>query len=60
MADGDDPGPSCPAGPPERRRVTRFLASIASVEELPAALEGGADLIDVKDPATGALGATDL
>lgn len=40
--------------------MTRFLASIASVEELPAALEGGADLIDVKDPATGALGATDL
>jgi uncharacterized protein (UPF0264 family) len=40
--------------------VTRFLASIASVEELPAALEGGADLIDVKDPTAGALGAADL
>jgi uncharacterized protein (UPF0264 family) len=40
--------------------VTRFLASIASVEELPAVLDGGADLIDVKDPATGALGAADL
>jgi uncharacterized protein (UPF0264 family) len=40
--------------------MTRFLASIASVEELPAALEGGADLIDVKDPATGALGAATL
>jgi uncharacterized protein (UPF0264 family) len=40
--------------------VTRFLASIAAVDELPAALEGGADLIDVKDPATGALGAADL
>jgi uncharacterized protein (UPF0264 family) len=40
--------------------VTRFLASIASVQELPAVLGGGADLIDVKDPATGALGAADL
>jgi (5-formylfuran-3-yl)methyl phosphate synthase len=40
--------------------VTRFLASIASVEELPAALDGGADLIDVKDPSSGALGAADL
>jgi uncharacterized protein (UPF0264 family) len=40
--------------------VTRFLASIASVEELPAVLEGGADLIDVKDPASGALGAAEL
>ncbi|MDF2763792.1 MAG: hypothetical protein K0S81_786 [Rhodospirillales bacterium] len=40
--------------------MTRFLASIASVEELPAVLEGGADLIDVKDPGTGALGAANL
>ena len=40
--------------------MTRFLASIASVEELPAVLDGGADLIDVKDPATGALGAADI
>jgi uncharacterized protein (UPF0264 family) len=39
--------------------VTRFLASIASMEELPAVLDGGADLVDVKDPATGALGAAD-
>lgn len=40
--------------------MTGFLASIASVEELAAVLEGGADLIDVKDPAAGALGAADL
>ena len=40
--------------------MTRFLASIASIEELRPVLEGGADLIDVKDPATGALGAADL
>lgn len=37
--------------------MTGFLVSIASTEELPAALLGGADLIDVKDPSTGALGA---
>ena len=40
--------------------MTRFLASIAAVDELPPVLKGGADLIDVKDPATGALGAADL
>ena len=40
--------------------MTRFLASISSIEELPAALEGGADLIDVKDPSSGALGAAPL
>ncbi len=39
--------------------MTRFLASIAAVDELPPVLKGGADLIDVKDPATGALGAAD-
>ncbi len=37
--------------------MTGFLASIASLEELTPALEGGADLIDVKNPSTGALGA---
>ena len=37
--------------------MTRFLASIAGLDELAPALAGGADLIDVKDPATGALGA---
>lgn len=40
--------------------MTRFLASIAAVHELPPVLKGGADLIDVKDPTTGALGAADL
>ena len=39
--------------------MTRFLASIAGLDELAPALAGGADLIDVKDPATGALGAVD-
>jgi (5-formylfuran-3-yl)methyl phosphate synthase len=40
--------------------LTCFLASIASVEELAAAIDGGADLIDAKDPATGVLGAADI
>ena len=40
--------------------MTRFLASIGSLSELPAALEGGADLIDVKDPSSGALGAASI
>jgi (5-formylfuran-3-yl)methyl phosphate synthase len=37
--------------------MTGFLASIAKREELDAVLEGGADIIDVKDPEAGALGA---
>ena len=40
--------------------MTQFLASIGHLGELPAVLEGGADLIDVKDPAAGALGAAPL
>ena len=40
--------------------MTQFLASIGSLDELPAVLNGGADLIDVKDPAQGALGAAPL
>ena len=34
-----------------------FLASVTSADEAVAALNSGADLIDAKDPATGALGA---
>ena len=40
--------------------MTRFLASIAAPEEVEIALSGGADLVDLKDPATGALGALSL
>ena len=40
--------------------MTRFLASISRFEELPPVLEGGADLVDVKDPTSGALGAAPL
>lgn len=40
-----------------RARRIRFLASVRSVEEARIALEGGADIIDCKDPAAGALGA---
>ena len=38
----------------------RLLVSVKSVEEAMAALAGGADLIDAKDPAAGALGAVSL
>jgi (5-formylfuran-3-yl)methyl phosphate synthase len=37
--------------------VTRLLVSVVSAEEARAALAGGADIIDVKDPSEGALGA---
>ena len=39
------------------RAATQFLASVSSLEEARAALAGGADLIDAKDPRLGALGA---
>ncbi len=38
----------------------RLLISVTSVEEAQAALQGGADIIDVKDPAEGALGAASV
>ncbi len=37
--------------------MTRLLASVCSAAEVDLALAGGADLIDLKDPARGALGA---
>ena len=39
--------------------MTRMLASVAGPDEAEAALAGGADIIDLKDPASGALGAVD-
>lgn len=36
--------------------MTRLLVSVRSVEEAQAALEGGADIIDVKEPQRGPLG----
>lgn len=36
--------------------MTKFLASVRTVEEAELACAGGADVIDVKDPARGALG----
>ena len=38
----------------------RLLVSVANAEEAAAALAGGADIIDAKDPLTGALGAVSL
>ena len=37
--------------------MTALLASVLSPEEAEAALRGGADIIDLKDPRRGALGA---
>lgn len=39
--------------------MTRLLVSVRSAEEARRAVRGGADLIDVKEPARGALGAAD-
>jgi uncharacterized protein (UPF0264 family) len=36
--------------------MTRFLASVRSAEEAAIVLEGGADLVDAKEPRAGALG----
>jgi dihydroneopterin aldolase len=40
--------------------MTRFLASIGEREEIEIALAGGADIIDLKDPSTGALAALSI
>jgi uncharacterized protein (UPF0264 family) len=39
--------------------MTGFLASVRSAEEARLALAGGADIVDVKEPASGALGRVD-
>ena len=36
---------------------TQLLISVTSIEEASFALENGADIIDLKDPSAGALGA---
>jgi (5-formylfuran-3-yl)methyl phosphate synthase len=38
-------------------RVVRLLVSVVSADEVEAALAGGADIVDVKNPAEGSLGA---
>jgi len=40
--------------------MTQLLISVTSAEEAQIALENGADFIDLKDPAKGALGALPL
>lgn len=40
--------------------MTRMLASVTDVEEAETAISAGADIIDLKDPARGALGALPL
>jgi uncharacterized protein (UPF0264 family) len=39
--------------------MTRLLVSVRNADEARAALAGGADLIDIKEPSNGALGAAD-
>src|SRR3954452_12008747 len=39
--------------------MTRMLASVTGPDEAALVLAGGADIIDLKDPARGALGAVD-
>lgn len=43
--------------PSDGRRTPRLLASVANLEEVGIACAGGADLVDLKDPRAGALGA---
>lgn len=38
----------------------KLLVSVKSVDEVEAVVEGGADIVDVKDPETGSLGLPDL
>ncbi|MFC3693944.1 (5-formylfuran-3-yl)methyl phosphate synthase [Chenggangzhangella methanolivorans] len=40
--------------------MTGFLASVATLDEMEAARAGGADIVDLKDPARGALGAWEI
>jgi FolB domain-containing protein len=40
--------------------MTLFLASVTSSQEAELAINGGADIVDLKDPAKGALGALEL
>jgi uncharacterized protein (UPF0264 family) len=42
-----------------RNPVTKLLVSVRSVSEAQAAIAGGADIIDVKEPARGSLGMAD-
>lgn len=42
-----------------RVEMTELLVSVRNAEEAHAALEGGADVVDVKEPRRGALGAAD-
>jgi FolB domain-containing protein len=49
--------PTCLGDPHWGRAVTRMLASVDGPAEAEIALAGGADIIDLKDPSRGALGA---
>ncbi|RVA02684.1 dihydroneopterin aldolase, partial [Mesorhizobium sp. M7A.F.Ca.US.002.01.1.1] len=40
--------------------MTRMLASVTGIEEAEIALSGGVDIVDLKDPKAGALGAVSM
>lgn len=42
--------------PRQRATAPRLLVSVRAADEVPATLAGGADILDVKDPAAGSLG----
>jgi len=46
--------------PDDTVAAVRLLVSVANAADAAAALAGGADFIDAKDPRTGALGAVSL
>jgi (5-formylfuran-3-yl)methyl phosphate synthase len=54
----DEPTPAV-AAPPNGAAPPKLLVSVRSAAEAEAALAGGADLIDVKEPKRGSLGAAD-
>ena len=60
LADGADRGPPGDHGRGAGHTMTRLLASVTNCTEAEQAIVGGADLIDLKDPVRGALGALPL
>lgn len=53
------PGPGAGGAGPRGQRRPLLLASVRSAAEARLAVAGGADLVDAKEPASGALGAVD-
>jgi (5-formylfuran-3-yl)methyl phosphate synthase len=45
---------------PAGRSVSRLLVSVRSCEEAAAAIDGGTDILDIKEPSRGSLGMSDI